>query len=145
MNYHHEMTTEDPLDPKNILWKNVQSLMQAKYGQDNLWQFCKFVGIGHGTGSRIKEQRTAVGIDTLEAIAAKFDLQVWHLLLPNLDPKNPPVVLISDVEQKFYQSMKEGAKSFSAIEQNILEVVDQRGENLGRRVTDKRVSESGAD
>lgn len=144
MNYYLAMANSLP-DSKEILWQNVRSLMNVKYGRDNLWQFCKFVGIGHGTGSRIKEQQTAVGIDTLQAIADKFDLQVWHLLLPNLDPKNPPVVLISDVEQKFYQSMKEGAKSFSAIDQHTLEVVDQRGDSIGRNTKNKRVSESGAD
>jgi hypothetical protein len=105
----------NPNNSKAVLWENVQKIMLAEYGKDNLWAFCKKVGIGPGTGQRIKEQETSVGMDVIEKIAIAFELQPWHLLVPNLDPRNPPVLLVSDVEQKFYASMKESAKAFADI------------------------------
>jgi hypothetical protein len=104
-------------DTKKILWENVQSLMLDKYGKDNLWQFCKFVGLGPATGTRIKECKTSVGIEILEKIAGKFDLHPWHLLIPNLDIKNPPVVLITHTEQALYTNIKKAYKAISDIKQ----------------------------
>lgn len=112
--YYSDMAT-NPNNSKVVLWENVQKIMLAEYNKDNLWAFCKKVGIGPGTGQRIKEQETSVGMDVIEKIATAFDLQPWHLLVPNLDPRNPPVLLISEVEQKFYANMKETAKAFADI------------------------------
>jgi hypothetical protein len=114
LNYHVPMAN-NPNNTKAVLWENVQSLMLRKYHKENLWAFCKFVGIGPATGTRIKEQRTSVGMDVIEKIADKFDLQPWHLLVPNLDPANPPLVLVSDVEQKFYASMRASAAAFADV------------------------------
>lgn len=53
-------------------------------------------GLGRGTIQRAlgrSKDLTAVGIDTLEALARAYGLQAWELLLPGLDPRNPPIVI----------------------------------------------------
>lgn len=98
------------MDTKQIIWKNVQSLMEYKYGKDNLWQFCKFVGIGPASGTRIKECETSIGVDVLDKIAEAFDLETWHLLVPHLDPRNPPVFILDKKQQEFFDRMKSAYK-----------------------------------
>lgn len=96
------------MDTKEIIWNNVKALMVKKYGKENLYKTSTDSNktISLGALQRIKERETAVGVDVLDKIARFFEVQTWHLLLPNLDVDNPPVILISEVEQRFYKNMK---------------------------------------
>ena len=91
---------------QEVLWQNCQALMVSRYGKENLTQFAKDTKIGPGSASRIKARKTSVGLDVLSKIADSFDLQPWHLLMPNLDPSNPPVVMLTEAEQKLYKRLK---------------------------------------
>lgn len=89
-----------------VLWANVLAVMTKHYGKENLTKLARDCKIGPGTASRIKDQETSVGIDTLHKIATKFDLQPWHLLLPGLDVSNPPVISLSEAEERLYKRLK---------------------------------------
>lgn len=80
------------MNSKRILWENIQSIMDHHYHESNLWRLCHECKIGPGTGTRIKKMETSVGLDVIEKIASRFNLQPWHLLVPNLDPSNPPII-----------------------------------------------------
>jgi hypothetical protein len=69
---------------KKILWENVRALMLVNYGRENLNRLARDTKIGPGSATRIKEQRTAVKIDTLEKIAKHFKVQPWQLIAPGL-------------------------------------------------------------
>jgi len=45
-------------------------------------------------------------IDVIAAIAARFDLMAWQLLVPGLDPGNPPVMRLSDAERRLYDEFQ---------------------------------------
>ena len=77
---------------KSVLWANVSTLMRHKYGRENLTRLAADCGLGPGTATRIKEQRTSIGLDVMERIAAKFGIDPWQLLVPGLEADNPPVV-----------------------------------------------------
>lgn len=77
---------------KAILWANVQALMHHHYKKENLTRLAADTGIGPGTASRIKAQNTSVGLDVLEKIAGKFNIQPWQLLVDNFDPVSPPAL-----------------------------------------------------
>lgn len=94
------------IDTKATLWQNVSALMRHHWHGENLTRLARESGIGPGTATRMKEQRTSVGIDVLEKVARVFDLQAWHLLTPNLDPSNPPVVYLSKAEADLYARVK---------------------------------------
>ena len=95
-----------PLDTKVVLWQNVRALMMYHYKDENLNRLVRDTKIGNGTATRIKAAQTAVGIDVLEKISRHFDLQPWHLLLPNLDPGNAPVFTLTETEEKLYRRLK---------------------------------------
>jgi hypothetical protein len=93
-------------DARKILWTNVQALMDWRYGGESQGRFIKDTGCGNGTITRIKQQRTSVGIETLQKIARAYGLEPWHLLVPGLDPTNPPVVWLTETERELYKRLK---------------------------------------
>lgn len=93
-------------EPKAILWANVSALMRHHWGKENLTRLARESGVGPGTATRIKEQSTSVGLDVLQSVARCFELQAWHLLTPNLDPSNPPVIYLCREEAALYARMK---------------------------------------
>jgi hypothetical protein len=93
-------------DPKQVLWANVHKLMEHRWGQENINRLSRDAKIGPGSASRIKEQKTSVGIDVVAKIAKAFDVEPWHLLLPNLDPSNLPVATLTDAEAALYARIR---------------------------------------
>jgi hypothetical protein len=85
--------------------------MRHHWGEENLTRLSREAKIGPGTCTRIKEQETSVGLDVLEKVAAAFDLQAWHLLTPNLDPTNPPVIYLNRREAELYDRLRDAAKA----------------------------------
>lgn len=59
-------------------------LMVKQYGKENLTQCAADSGVGPGTMTRIKEQKTSVGMDTLEKLGTLFKLEPYELLIPKL-------------------------------------------------------------
>lgn len=49
---------------------------------------------------------TSPTLDTLAAIAAAANLQPWQLLIPKLDPANPPVFTMTKTERDLYSRLK---------------------------------------
>lgn len=45
-------------------------------------------------------------LDAIAAVAAKFDLMPWQLLVPGFDPGNPPALPVSPEERKLYESLR---------------------------------------
>ena len=98
------------IEPKHILWANVAALMRHHWGDENLTRLAREAKIGPGSCTRIKEQRTSVGIDILSKVARVFELQAWHLLTPGLDPTNPPVIYLNRKEANFYKQLQQAAR-----------------------------------
>lgn len=96
----------EALSTNSILWSNVQRLMLHKYGKENLTRLARESGCGPGTASRIKEQKTSIGLEVLSKIGAVFDLEPWQLITPNLDPTNPPVIWLTRAERDLYTRLK---------------------------------------
>lgn len=88
----HYLSPMNIYDGKSVLWANVKARMQALYGKENLTRLVAESGIGPGTATRIKEQRTSVGLDVLEKIAKPLKVQPWELLNPALTSAAPEVV-----------------------------------------------------
>jgi transcriptional regulator with XRE-family HTH domain len=61
------------------------------------------VKIGRSTVDRIKKGNTPVNIDYVSILAEVFHVEPWHLLTPDFDPQNPPVLrLMGSEEEKLY-------------------------------------------
>lgn len=103
------------IDTNATLWTNVQALMIKHWGEENLNRLARECKIGPGTAARIKEQKTSVGLETLEKIAETFHLAVWQLLVPGLDPGNPPALQpVSAVERELYEKIMTSAKQIAS-------------------------------
>lgn len=103
-------------DPKAVLWDNVSALMRHHYGGENLTRLATDCGIGPGTASRIKSRETSVGLDVIEKICARFDLAVWQVFVPGLEPGNPPVLReASPAERRLYQQFLEVKRTLESI------------------------------
>lgn len=104
-----------PVDSKLILWQNVSALMRHHWGKTNLKRLSEEARIGLASCDRMKKQKTSVGLDILEAVAEVFELQAWHLLTPNLDPSNPPVIYLTRAEADLYQRFRASARDLAAL------------------------------
>lgn len=79
---------------QEIVAENLEALIAiAPSGKQATGTFAKYVGVGNGTIDRLRKQDAKARISTLERISARFGLEVWHMLVPGLDPLNPPRLL----------------------------------------------------
>ena len=104
------------IDPKLVLWQNVSALMRHHWGSDNLTKLSREAKIGPGTATRIKEMQTSVGLDVVDRVAEAFDLEMWQMLTPGLDPQNPPAARpVSKAERELYDRLILSIKQLNII------------------------------
>lgn len=83
--YRIRMTTADP---RSYLWDNICALMGVD--DPSLDTVARRTKVGRGTVQRIKAGDTATRLSSLEKIARAFGIEVWQLLVRELDPKALP-------------------------------------------------------
>lgn len=101
----HDMNKLSGKPVAQVLWDNVSALMTHHWQEENLNKLARKAKIGAATAQRIKDRETAVRIDTVERVAMAFDLKPWQLLMPDLDPSNVPVSMLSETEKKLYSKL----------------------------------------
>jgi transcriptional regulator with XRE-family HTH domain len=83
------------MSARNVLAENLKVLMEwsaRKGGIGTQQGLAAASGIGQSSASRILKGEQSVSMNMLESIAAAYGLRGWQLLVPNLDPSNPPVM-----------------------------------------------------
>ena len=90
----------------NILASNLKKLMASHTSLGTQAAVGKACGIDQRTVGRISNQEHSCGMNQLEAIAVAFDVLTWQLLVPNLDPKSPPVCEFTKVERDLYKKLR---------------------------------------
>jgi transcriptional regulator with XRE-family HTH domain len=65
------------------------------------------------TIGRILSMDMSPTADMLDRIAQVFGLEAWQMMVPGLDPTNPPVNHFSEEEKRFYDRLKEAALAFA--------------------------------
>lgn len=76
------------------IWRtNLRALMDSGRGT-SADELAKAVGVNPKTIKRILDPSAEheTGIDVISKIAAYFDLAVWQVLVPDLQPTNPPML-----------------------------------------------------
>lgn len=77
----------------------------------------KGYAIDQGTISRIERRGMIPSIDVLEALCAGLDVEPWQLMIPNLDPKNAPVLKeASETERALWNRLRETARQLGISE-----------------------------
>lgn len=102
---------------KTTLGANLRSLMKVTHEYGSPAKLAKKIGTSKSTVERIRNGSVACQIDTLEAIAAAFDLQPWQLLIDELEPNNPPMLRRdSDRLDALYAQIKMAAEEIAQYE-----------------------------
>lgn len=105
------------IDTAATLWANVHALMLHHYKEANLSRLSDECGFAQSTATRIKQGKVAPGLDKIDAIARRFNLAAWQLLVPGMDPKNPPTLQpVSATERALYEKIRSVAKDIIAAE-----------------------------
>ena len=103
------------IDSNATLWQNVEALMMKRFGAVNLKGFASHCGVGIATVQRIQAQKTSVGLAILDKIADRHGLSAWQLLVPGLDPDNPPTLQpVSQKERELYEKIMTAARQIAA-------------------------------
>jgi hypothetical protein len=59
---------------------------------------------------RMENGQGPVGSDVLHMIAKAYGLQAWHMLVPGLEPANPPAVLVDDSQRAMYKAIQQSMR-----------------------------------
>ena len=102
---------------RDIVADNLRTLIT--YAADNRLPYCDAKSIGKRAGisgmtlGRWLKGSHAASIDALDDVARVFKLRAWQLLIPNLDPTNPPTVPYTDAERRLYWRIKQAANELA--------------------------------
>lgn len=114
------MNDERHTNPATILRDNVEALLRkhnhVNQAGDVVWHKMKTdYKIGVGTYQRVQQAKTSIGINVVAKIAHAFHLEPWQLMVPNLDPSNPPVFALTESERNLYRKLREAALNLAEI------------------------------
>lgn len=105
------------LNPVKVVADNLKRLKQWRKDRGephSAEDIGKKAGVGHGTVDRATKGAASLTVANLEAIAKAYGLNGWQLLVPNLDPDNPPALrIITESEAKLYKQLQSLAKEIT--------------------------------
>ena len=108
------MSPKNKVNLRQVVRDNCIALFRHEHQSARRMSWSAFAAdckIGNGTAQRINEMTADPALSTLESIADRYGLQAWHVLLPLLDPKNPPVFLMTDAERQLYEALARDAEA----------------------------------
>jgi len=102
---------------QKVIAENVRALMDAGRNglrtQQAIAKAAKDAGfpIDQKSVSRVLKADSAPQVDTVQGIAAAYDIEPYQLMIPRLDPKNPQILrMLSPAEEAFYKLLEEARK-----------------------------------
>lgn len=111
-NYHQRVPTQRAT--KDVLAANLNRLMATYPSLDSNPKLAKKAKLGVGTIARTRNADAACSLDTLDKLAGCFELQSWQMLVPDLDPKSPPVLRsLSQAEHDMFERLRAAIKQSS--------------------------------
>lgn len=88
--------------------KSVREPGWMRGGRPNQSYLGKISGISQSTIGRILDGTMNPSLDKVELIARRcFKMEVWQLMVPGLDPNDPPAHCISEAQHKFVEQLRE--------------------------------------
>jgi len=103
-------------DPLLIVAENLRRCMESPVGPNSQLGIHKLCKLSQSTVGRTLAGTNDLRVSTLDNIAELYNLHAWHLLVPDLDPQNPPVLRgISADEEQLYQRLREAAQGLAEL------------------------------
>lgn len=97
----------DDENVSGVLSANLKALKAAHTELTSDARVAKRAGVDQKTVWRMINESNSATLGSITQVAAAFDLQAWQILVPGLDPRNPPVVTMTAVERAFYSRLKQ--------------------------------------
>lgn len=94
----------DSVTSRDILAENLSRLIEASGLSLRAWAQGK--GLDVKLVERLAKNSHAVTLDKLEQVAKSVGLEAWHLLIPNVDPANPPSPPITAKDREMLSRLK---------------------------------------
>lgn len=96
--------------------ENLKRLMDDAKPRITQVAVAEVSGLPQRTISRIKRGEVSPTLESVDALARAFRLDSWQLLIPGLEPSNPPVLRVAGKEEKeLYDRILSAAKELSKI------------------------------
>jgi transcriptional regulator with XRE-family HTH domain len=94
-----------------VLAQNLNRLMETHATLNSNPKVAEVAKIGSGTVSRLRNGEVSTNLETLSRLAEAFDVMPWQLLVPGIEPSNPPVLRSAgESEKEFYRRLKQVAE-----------------------------------
>lgn len=97
-----------------VLSKNLRALMAHNELLSSNNKVGRAVKIPPRTIGRIVNGEVSPQIDTLEKIATVFGVPSWCLLVPDLNPANPPIRAMTEDERRLYANLRAAVTAIPA-------------------------------
>jgi len=92
---------------KEVLRQNVKACLAMKAGPSTVHALKAEAKIGQATVDRILAGNGAK-IEKIEKIAKVYELEIWQLFVPGMNPANPPALMpLSQAEREFHERLRE--------------------------------------
>jgi transcriptional regulator with XRE-family HTH domain len=98
-----------------VLAENLKLLMKAADPPMSARGLAAAAKVDGKTVGRILAQQNSPTLESLQAIAAVFDLLPWQLLVPGLDPADPPFTRLTKAEAMVYERAKRIATDLGSL------------------------------
>jgi hypothetical protein len=97
---------------RQVVAANLKALMASHPALDTFPKIVAANGPSNGTLDRIRRMTASTTIDTLDVLAKVYGLEAWQLMVPNLDPTNPPMLShVAEAQQKLFEQFKQAFKT----------------------------------
>ena len=90
-------------DPRKVLAENMKRII----GDSSQSAWAAAHRIDKKPVQRAVSGQHSATLDTLEELSRAAGLQVWQLLVPDLDPANPPVSTMTKAERDLYARVRQ--------------------------------------
>lgn len=119
---HHSMDSS----PLNILAENLGRLKTVSGAPHTQAEIAEKAHVDQKTVGRTLAASNALSVDKLAGFAAAFKVKPWQLLVPNLDPSNPPTLAqVAPAADKDVASLAEVIHGFTLKQrEKLLAVAD---------------------
>lgn len=99
------------LSARENLARNLRVLMDMTPDLSSQPKIAKRSGVSQSTVGRLIRGDVRCKLDSLDGVARAFGLQAWQLLVPELDPRNPPLLReLNHHERELYERIREAAQ-----------------------------------
>lgn len=93
---------------RQVLAANLKALMASHKTLDTFPKIVKARGPSNGTLDRIRRMAAGASIDAVDQLAKVYGLEAWQLMVPGLDPTNPPMLShVTEAQQRLLDQLKQ--------------------------------------